>query len=66
MTIPFVIPIAIILLIMHFVTLHGYTHLIVFGGIYSLIYFVVAYLFVMNTYEKNFVNKILKKFHLKH
>ena len=66
MTIPFVIPIAIILLIMHFVTLRGYIHLIVFGGIYSLIYFVVAYLFVMNTYEKNIVNKVLKKFHLKH
>ena len=65
MTIPFAIPIAIILLIMHFVTLHGYIHLLVFGGIYSLIYFIIAYLFVMNTYEKNFVNKILKKFRLR-
>ena len=64
MTIPFVIPIIIILIIMHFVTLHGYLNLIVFGGIYTIIYSIVAYLLVMNKYEKDIVNKVLKKFHL--
>lgn len=65
MTIPFIIPITIILIVMHFVTLHGYIYLIVFGGIYSLIYAAVCYIMVMNDYEKNIISKILKKVHLK-
>ena len=64
MTIPFIIPIIIILIIMKFITLHGYINLIVFGGIYTIIYGIVAYLLVINNYEKNIVNKVLKKFHL--
>lgn len=64
MTIPFIIPIAIILIIMNFITLHGFTHLIVFGSIYTIIYCIVCYLLVMNEYEKNIVNKVLKKLHL--
>lgn len=65
MTIPFIIPIAIILLIMHFVTLHGYLHVIVFGGIYSIIYALVCYTLVMNNYEKGIINKVLKKVHIR-
>jgi len=65
MTIPFIIPIAIILLIMHFVTLHGYLHVIVFGGIYSIIYAAVCYFLVMNNYEKGIINKVLKKVHIR-
>ena len=64
MTIPFVIPIAIILVIMNFITLRGFTHLIVFGAIYTLMYCGVSYLLVMNDYEKNIVNKVFKKLHL--
>lgn len=64
MTIPFIIPIIIILIIMKFITLHGYINLIVFGGIYTIIYGIVAYILVMDSYEKNIVNKVLKKFHL--
>lgn len=66
MTIPFIIPITIILVIMNFITLHGYTHLIVFGGIYTLIYCGICYLLVMNDYEKNIVNKALKKLKILH
>ena len=65
MTIPFVIPISIILIIMHFVTLHGYLHVIAFGGIYSIIYALVCYTLVMNDYEKGIINKVLKKIHLR-
>ena len=65
MTIPFLIPITILLLIMHFVTLHGYLHVFVFGGLYSLIYALVCYTLVMNDYEKGIINKVLKKIHLK-
>lgn len=65
MTVPFIIPIFAILLIMHFVTLHGYINLIVFGGIYTAIYFAICYFLVMNDYEKNMVDKVLIKLHIK-
>lgn len=65
MTIPFSIPVIIALVLRYFVTLHGYTHVIVLGGIYTLIYMVVSYAFVMNNYEKSIVNKVLKKVHIK-
>ena len=64
MTIPFIIPIVIILVLMKFITLYGFVHLIVFGSIYTLLYCIVCYLLVMNDYEKNIVNKVLKKLHL--
>ena len=38
MTVPFIIPIVVILFIMNFITLHGFVHLIVFGSIYTLLY----------------------------
>ena len=63
MTIPFIIPIVLILFIMKFIILHGFVHLIVFGSIYTLLYCIVCYLLVMNDYEKNIVNKVLKKIH---
>ena len=61
MTIPFIIPITIILIIMNFKTLHGYKHLIVFGGIYTILYCITVYFLVMNKYEKNIFKKILKR-----
>ena len=64
MTIPFIIPIIIILIIMQFITLHGYANLIVFGCIYTIIYAGVCYFIVMNNYEKNIINKVLRKLHL--
>ena len=65
MTIPFVIPVGIMLLMTKFVILHGYTHLIVFGSIYVFLYAVVCYLIVLNDYEKNMIHNVLKKLHLK-
>ena len=64
MTIPLIIPIVIIFFIMKFVTLYSYAYLIVFGGIYSFIYVLVCYFLVMNEYEKNSINKLLKKLHI--
>lgn len=61
MSIPFIIPVIIILVIMYFIKLHGFINLIVFGGIYTLIYFVVAYKLSMNEYEKNIVNNVFLK-----
>lgn len=65
MTITFIIPIAIILIIMNLITLHGYIHVIVFGGIYSLMYALVCYALVMNNYEKRIIDKVLKKVHIR-
>ena len=65
MTIPFIFPVLSAVLLKHFFILHGYIHVIVLGGIYTFIYAITCYLFAMNDYEKNIINKILKKFHLK-
>lgn len=65
MTIPMLIPIVAIVILMHFVTLHGYVNLIVFGGIYTILYCLTCYFLVMDDYEKNIVNKVLIKLHLK-
>lgn len=65
MTIPMIIPIVSIVILMHFVTLHGYVNLIVFGGIYTILYCLTCYFLAMNDYEKNLVNKVLIKLHMK-
>lgn len=65
MTIPMIIPIVAIVILMHFATLHGYVNLIVFGGIYTILYCLTCYFLVMDDYEKNIVNKVLIKLHLK-
>ncbi len=65
MTIPMIIPSVAIVILMHFVTLHGYVNLIVFGGIYTILYCLTSYFLVMDDYEKNIVNKVLIKLHLK-
>ncbi len=64
MTIPFMIPLALILLFMNFVKLNGIISLIVYAGLYTVMYFIVSYTLSMNDYEKNIINKVLKKFHL--
>lgn len=58
------IPVIIISIIMHFIELHGYIYLIVFGSIYIVIYFIISYFITMNSYEKNVVSMVLKKLHL--
>lgn len=65
MTIPFIIPIIIIIIIMNFITLYGYKHLIVFGSIYTILYCITVYYLVMNNYEKSIIGKVLKKAHIK-
>lgn len=65
MTIPNIIPIGIILLVMYFINLSGFINVIVFGGIYTIIYCLTCYFITMNKYEKGFINKILIKLKLK-
>lgn len=61
MTIPFIIPVILILALMNFVTLHGYTSVVIYGGIYTTIYCTVVYFLVMNNYEKNIIKSFIKK-----
>lgn len=61
MTIKFIIPVIIIVFITNIIKLKGVFNLLIFGAIYSLIYFLICYFFVMNKYEKNLADNILKK-----
>ena len=65
MTIPNIIPIVLICLLIHFTNFNGLLYLVLYGGMYSLMYGIVVYLFTMNEYEKEIVNKLLIKIHLK-
>lgn len=61
MTVPNIIPILIILMLEHFIYLKGFLNVIVFGGIYTIIYAIICYFITMNDYEKEIVYKIMKK-----
>lgn len=65
MTMYYLIPISLITLIIYFVRLNGLISIIVYGGIYTIMYMIISYCFVMNDYEKNVANKILEKVRLK-
>lgn len=58
------IPLVITLIIMCFTSLDGLTNVIIYGGIYLVLYLVTSYFIVMNDYEKEIINKILKKLKL--
>lgn len=60
----YVLPIMLIVLLIHFISIHGFLHVLVFGAIYTIIYCIVSYFVVMNSYEKNIINKVFKKLHL--
>lgn len=64
-SLPFPIPIIVILLLMNLIKLTGYLNLIVYGFIYTCIYFVTIYKLSMNDYERDLVNKIFRKIHFK-
>lgn len=61
MAIPCIIPIMLIEVLKNIIKLEGFTHLIVFGGIYTLIYCIVCYKHIMNEYEKNIISNIIKR-----
>jgi O-antigen/teichoic acid export membrane protein len=65
MTLPFIVPIVLILLFEYFCKLSGILSIVVYGMIYFVMYIFVAYKFVMDEYEKNLFNNILIKLHLK-
>ncbi len=65
MTIPFIIPVVLIIIIMKIFVLHGFSGVIIYGGIYTIIYALICYFIVTNDYEKQFINKVLNKIYIK-
>ncbi len=64
-TIPFVIPVVLILIIMNLTNLEGIKSFIMYGSLYTIMYGIIAYLLCMNKYEKAIINNVLIKFRLK-
>ena len=59
MTIPFSIPWLIILVIKKILILNGVISILVYGGLFTILYCIIAYLFCMNNYEKSLIKKII-------
>ncbi len=64
-SVPFVFPVLLILIIMFYTNINSKLSFIIYGGIYTIIYCIFAYMFSANDYEKNLLNKVLSKLHLK-
>lgn len=65
MTIQFIIPVVVAVMLKHFIVLHGYIQVMALGGMYSLIYVITCYLLVMNEYERDIIKKVIKKINLR-
>lgn len=61
MTIPNIIPISLMILFVKFTNMLGWTGFVVYGIIYCILYAIIAYLFVINDYEKELLRNILKR-----
>ena len=61
MTIPFIIPWILILVFKSLVVLNGLKSIIIYGSLFTMIYFLVAYTLCMNTYERNIIMAVPKK-----
>lgn len=65
MTSFFVIPVLLIILIMKITNLNGWVAFLSYGFIYVCLFILVSYYICMNKYEKNIIDKVLKKIHVK-
>lgn len=61
MTLPMLMPTLFIFFFKEFVAIKGFIGITVYGIIYSLMYFLICYYYIMNDYEKNIINKIFRK-----
>lgn len=62
MVLYFLVPITLVIILSTVVTLSGFAYVILLGSVYVILYMVTAYLFVMNSYEKNIIHSIVNKF----
>ena len=61
MFVKYIIAIVLIIILINVTNISGLKSVIIYGGIYTILYIIISYLFVMNNYEKNIVISILKK-----
>lgn len=61
MTIPYIIPVGLMLLFKHFVVLDGWVGLAIYIAIYTILYSLTSYFLSMNKYEKNLINQVFIK-----
>ena len=64
-SLPFSIPIVLIFIFMHYTKLSGLFGFVIYGSLYIVMFGMVSYIFSMNNYEKNIINTVLKKLHIK-
>lgn len=65
MTLSFIIPILLILLFMNFTNFSGIFSVVIYAVVYAIMYFAMAYFVTANSYEKEIINNILLKLHIK-
>lgn len=65
MTIPNIIPLFLIIVFMKLTSFKGINNIIVYGGIYTILYCITAYFISMNEYEKSIIDRVLIKLHIK-
>lgn len=65
MSLFFMIPLFLIISFIFFVKLTGIISILIYSGLYIILYSITCYLFVMNDYEKGLVDKVLNKINLK-
>lgn len=58
------IPFIIMIIFKNLTSINGIMGILIYGSLYTLFYCLVVYFFVMNSYEKGILNKVLKKVHL--
>lgn len=61
MTIPFIMPLLITILLIQLININDIISLLLFGTIYVILYCITSYFIVTNKYEKKLINNILKK-----
>lgn len=61
MTITFLIPISLAIVFMSLTSFKGIIGVVIYGSFYTIIFCFVSYFLTMNTYEKDIINKIIKK-----
>jgi len=58
---PYILPITVTIIFMIMIPLKGYISIVVYGSIYTIMYFIISYWLVMNSYEKLLITNIFKK-----
>lgn len=65
MLLKFGLPIILTVLVINFTDLQNWLAVLIYGVFYVIIYAVTAYFWVMNEYERSFIQNIMKKMHLR-